>query len=172
MFLAWREVDLGCGPISTSLTQGEADMLERLATESRVLEVGSAYGYSTIVMARVAREVVAVDPHEALASYGIFRANLAAYGVVGKVFVERCPFEGLQIAASYGLFDLVFIDGDHMADGVAHDIHHALQLIPSGGVIACHDYGEEQCSDVKPVIDELLPSGYLAADKLWVWQKP
>ena len=47
--------------ISTSLTEAESGRLLELAVGKLVLEIGSSYGYSTVLMATVARHVITVD---------------------------------------------------------------------------------------------------------------
>src|SRR5579859_1343802 len=72
-------------PVMAGITDTEAAALVDLARGRSALEVGSAWGYSTIVMASVARSLVSVDPHEALQSLDTFRANLEAHGVIDRV---------------------------------------------------------------------------------------
>src|SRR5258707_44930 len=88
MQLAWRPVSIGDGPpISTSLTANEAAELRRLARDAQVLEVGSAYGYSTIVMAQVAEHVTAIDWHVPLNSLEPMRHNLEHHQVQERVTI-------------------------------------------------------------------------------------
>src|SRR5689334_294406 len=68
--LEWRDVAPGPA-ISTSLTAAETAELRRLGRNADVLEIGSAYGYSTVTLALVAKWVVAVDPHAAHGSLEI-----------------------------------------------------------------------------------------------------
>ena len=53
-------------------------------------------------------------------------------------------------------FDLVWIDGDHSDDVVEHDVRWASLLLRPGGVIACHDYGEDTCPGVQTALDRVL----------------
>jgi predicted O-methyltransferase YrrM len=180
--LTWRPVALGNGPaIDTSLTLAETAELQRLAKDADVLEVGSAYGYSTVALALVARSVVAVDPHVTHGSYGILRANLGFYGIAEKVTVlietSQQALPGLA-GASIGWppvrtglrFDLVWIDGDHTAEVVEHDVTWALKLLKSGGVLACHDYDEETCPGVKVALDKLFGGPGELTDTLAVYR--
>jgi len=129
LHLPWRDVAPGDGPaISTSVTAAEAAELARLAEGRTVLEVGSAYGYSAVVMALTGAQVTAVDPHggpgSCAGSYEAMVANLAAYGVADQVEVIREQSQqALPWLAREGLaFGLVFIDGDHSAQAARHDI--------------------------------------------------
>jgi predicted O-methyltransferase YrrM len=161
MHLPWRGVAPaeGAQPISTSLTGNEAAALAGLATGRDVLEVGSAFGFSACVMALAgARHVTAVDPHTWLNSHAAMTANLDACGVTGQVTVIR----GTSPAALDGLgpFGLVFIDGDHAAEAVTADVEAARKVLGSGGVLACHDLGEDCCCPgVRAALDALFPAG-------------
>lgn len=157
MKLDWRPVAPGGGPeISTSLTLAETDELRRLAKSAKVvLEVGSAYGYSSIAMALAGARVLAVDPHQALNSLGPMTANLAAYGVTGRVDIQVGDSRTVlpELAAENRKFGLVWIDGDHEASMVIHDVHWARNLLRKGGTLAVHDYGEDTCPGVKQALD-------------------
>jgi predicted O-methyltransferase YrrM len=194
MRLPWREVRIGDGPpVLTSLTAREAVLLARLAAGRDVLEIGSAYGYSTIVMACTARRVVAVDPHRGHGampgSLARMRENLDAYRVADKVAViagdqaerwwaaevERWAAEQFAAMLDAPAGRLVFIDGDHRAPAVRADVRYARLLLrllrADDGRIACHDYGEDTCPDVKGVLDALFPAGpELLVDTLAVYR--
>lgn len=159
MKLEWRDVAIGDGPpIHTSLTLAETDELRRLATNADVLEIGSAYGYSTVAIGLVARSVVAVDPHQWLNSFGVLMENLAAYGVTSRTVVEIRRADSWtvlpELRATGRKFDLVWIDGDHEAHTVAHDVGLGRLLLREGGTLACHDYGEDTCPGVAEALDQ------------------
>lgn len=156
MILPWRDLAPGHGPtISTSLTVAETDELRRLAKDADVLEIGSAFGYSAIAMALAGARVIAVDPHQQLDSYGQMVANLGFYGVSHAVDIRRRDSRAiLPYLHDHGhLFDLVWIDGDHMADMVTHDVTWARKLLRPTGTLACHDYDEDTCPGVRIALD-------------------
>lgn len=156
MKLEWRDVAIGDGPaISTSLTLAETNELRRLAIGSSVLEIGSAYGYSSIAMALQGARVIAVDAHTWLPSFEPMTANLAAYGVSNRVKIRReMSFTAMPALVTEGAqFDVVWIDGDHEAPAVTHDVEWALKLLKPTGVLACHDYGEDTCPGVRQALD-------------------
>lgn len=156
MKLVWRDMAPGHGPlINTSLTSRETDELRRLAAGAEVLEIGSAFGYSAVAMALAGGKVLAVDPHLWLASYEIMRSNLNAYGVTEHVEISRSDsFTVMPELVDKGCqFDLVWIDGDHEAGTVAHDVAWARKLLRETGTLACHDYDEETCPGVRQALD-------------------
>jgi predicted O-methyltransferase YrrM len=159
MELPWRDLAPGDGPlISTSITEAEAARLAELAAGKRVLEVGAAYGFSTVTLALRATRVTSVDPHQWLPSYGPLMRNLYAYGVTDRVNVYvGSSFEALPTLADVGQqFDLIFIDGDHAEQTVAHDIGWAIKLLASGGVLACHDWDEVSCPGVRVALERTI----------------
>ena len=166
MRLSWQPVSPGDGPaILTSVTGAESAELARLAAGRQVLEVGSAYGYSAVVMARAGADVTAVDDHHGGTWLGdtlpVMQSNLAAYGVAGRVEIMRGASQRVlpALGGEEARFGLVFVDGDHSAETVRHDVLWALRLLAPGGVLACHDYGEETCPGVAVALDQVFPAG-------------
>jgi len=170
MHLPWRDVAPGDGPaISTSVQPEEAAALAQLASGAgEVLEIGSAFGYSAIVMALAGAHVTAVDPHTWVPdSLAGMERNLVAYGVTDRVAI--LAESSAPVLATFALaiahvpltpFGLVFIDGDHSAPAVRADVDAALKVLRPGGVLACHDYGEDCCCPgVRQALDEAFPGG-------------
>lgn len=173
MQLVWRDVALPDGPaINTSLTELETAELQLLAEEGDVLEIGSAYGYSTVALALVATRVDAVDPHTGHGSLYEMQANLNAYGVSDRVTViqqmSQTALPALHEAGNR--YDLVWIDGDHGAETVEHDVTWARQMLKPGGVIACHDYDEVTCPGVRQALDKLFGGPGRLVDTLAVYE--
>jgi predicted O-methyltransferase YrrM len=177
MHLPWRDVAPGAGPvISTSVTAGEASMLSALAEGRTVLEIGSAFGYSAVLMALAGAEgVTAVDPHDWIAqSYEIMTANLAAYGVADRVGIVRKQSQDFfpLLASVESRFGMVFIDGDHSAPAATHDMRWAVQLVDPGGVIVVHDVGETCCCPgVGEAARVVFPEGGVMVDTMLVVQQ-
>jgi predicted O-methyltransferase YrrM len=162
--LPWRDVAAGDGPaISTSITPEEAAALAGLAASAGdVLEIGSAFGYSAIVMALAGARVAAVDPHTWVPdSLAGMERNLAAYGVTGVAILVESSLSAMSMFAAEGSrFGLVFIDGDHSYAAVRSDVAGALKILRPGGVLAVHDYGEDCCCPgVRQALGEAFPAG-------------
>jgi len=162
------------GPyIETAIDPIEAQALSELASEAGlVLEVGTAYGYSTIVMALAGAQVEAVDPHLEFQSLSRARGNLAAYGVQNQVRMVIGYSATVLPDLPRGAYGLAFVDGDHSEAAVAFDIAACWELLRPGGWLAAHDYCTE-LPGVMAAIDARFPSG---PDKLsrhlWQKQKP
>jgi predicted O-methyltransferase YrrM len=172
MQLVWRDVPIGDGPpINTSLTAAETAELQRLAKDGDVLEIGSAYGYSTCALALVARSVTAIDPHLTHGSEGDLNRNLRAYKVREKVDIRVGYSQVVLPQLAYYRYDLIWVDGDHVAETVTHDIQWALKLLKVGGTLALHDLDEVTCPGVRTAVDAFRRPDYVI-DTLAVYVGP
>lgn len=153
MKLEWRDVVIGNTVINTSLTHAETAVLQGLAKGKDVLEVGSAYGYSTVALGLVARSVTAVDPHTGHNSFQAMVDNLEANGLTGKVRWIVGRSQDILPTLVSATFDLVFVDGNHEQPVVTHDIQWAQNLLRPGGVLALHDLDEDTCPGVRQAVD-------------------
>lgn len=132
----------------------EFAFLMRYATGAeRILEIGSCYGHSLRMLARVAIKgavLRSIDlgtlPAEAAEFAGadvtptltrvIEELNLDGYDA--KLHVgDSHSAEAIKFAEKSAPYDLVFIDGDHTFDGVAADLLNYGPM--SRHLIACHD---------------------------------
>jgi predicted O-methyltransferase YrrM len=143
--------------ITSAVTDVESGMLTELARGKVVLEVGSWYGFSTVLMGQVARRVHAVDWHRGDAHAGsvdtldVLWRNLAKYELRDKVVIHVGRSEDV-LPALRPIFDFAFIDGLHTTEAVAADAALVLPLLRSGAPLAFHDYGR---FGVKPAVDAL-----------------
>src|SRR6266498_2091269 len=116
MSLPWRPVPVDGGPpILTSITEAETAMLAELAaTAGDTVDIGSAYGYSAVVMAKAGARVTTIDPHagENPGTLDTLMANLQAYQA-NTVTVSVGTSQEVLPRLPLGWFGLVFIDGDH-----------------------------------------------------------
>lgn len=140
--------------IPTSMTEPEAKKLAELARGQQVLEIGSLLGYSTIMLARVATRVVAIDPHHGypaadpkptLAEY---IDNLDRYGVRDKVTSILADARTVLPLLRPTHFGLIFIDITRVASEL---IFLANNLDPR--YIALHDYGHPQWTGATEAVD-------------------
>ncbi|MBV8463984.1 MAG: O-methyltransferase [Acidimicrobiales bacterium] len=142
------------------------EMLVFAAQATRVLEIGTFTGYSSLAMAGglgpggtiISLEV---DPHHALTA----RGNIAAAGLEDRISVIEGP--ALQsLAQLQGPFDLVFID----ADKVSYDAYyeavlpklapHGLIVVDNtlqrGGVLASAEHPDESALALRAFNDKVV----------------
>lgn len=139
------------------LTGGQAARLAAAAVRTRppgaVVEIGSFRGRSTVVLARAAGSVVAIDPHagsdrgpqeiEADADRGdsdfeVFHANLERFGVAARVRHVR-TFSADAHADVTGPLSLLFVDGAHRFGPARQDLADWGRRVAPGGVMLVHD---------------------------------
>ena len=146
--------------IMTSVLPDEADRLRELATDAVVLEVGAWWGFSTVLIALVAKSVSSVewglgDEHAGHdESLGPLITNLDRYGVRGKVIVHVGASADVLPLLPVGYFDFAFIDAYHTAEAVRRDAELVIPLVHVHGHIGFHDYGDERFG-VKEAVDAL-----------------
>lgn len=184
MFLPYRPLTVGGIQIETSMTEAETQRLRELATFRTILEIGSAYGWSTCNLAQVANAVIAVDVHDESAAHAapnslkILQHNLAALDLTDKVDIQPGWSKDVlpKLRREGALFSGVFVDGDHSYEGCAYDLKMGWRMLRYGGFMAVHDYDPDgHCPDVKPAVDAFLETLMVAepevTDTLWVVRK-
>jgi predicted O-methyltransferase YrrM len=163
--LQWRNIKpLGSSvPISTSITESESAELRNLAAGGDALEVGAAYGYSSVIIADVAAHLTSVDPHAWLDSYDTMRANLEIFGLISSVTILRESSNDAlpRLRTTTQRFDFIFIDGDHGFEQVGRDITMAVPLLAPNGILALHDLDESSCPGVRQAVDGWRAPNYV-----------
>lgn len=142
-----------------------------------IVEIGSAWGRSTVFLARgskaAARErVIAIDPHtgddwylqseglERLDSSQEFRHNMARFEVADWVELMQMTSDEAASRSEQRPIRLLFVDGLHTYEGVASDIATWVPRVVPGGVIVFDDYeNDDPGVGVRRAVDELMASG-------------
>ena len=135
-----------------------------------ILEIGRLHGKSTIVLALGVRDAghgapitsIDLEPRYEAAA----RKNLREHGVEDDAVTLLSGDSSEVVASLPGLFDIVFVDGDHGYDGVCRDILAVSRVLADGAVVAFHDYYHpaNQTGDygVQRAVDELAGAHGLA----------
>jgi hypothetical protein len=140
------------------------------ATDGPILEIGTYRGRSTTIMALGAQAgagalliSVDVDPVAQQAAARALREHGADRHVVlvrGSVAAALRRFPGLTPS-------LTFLDGDHSADGVGRDLAALEPVVPSGGLLLFHDFGDPRSED--PAVPEIAVKDGIRAS--WVHEQ-
>ena len=127
-------------------------LASRLPANAVVVEIGSAQGRSTLVLAHAVcngngGEVFAIDPFEPDAAIpsaltnneAALRENIARSGFTNITIIK-------DFSSTVGRWfdrpiDLLFIDGDHRYEAVKTDFDLFEPKIVDGGILAMHDVG-------------------------------
>ena len=145
-----------------------------------VLEIGTHVGASTLYLAAALRDAAGGQAH--LVTVDVRDVNDAATGPWRAAGLAGPPGELLlaiaceaqvtfecgtalnYLAAPGPSFDLIFLDGDHLASAVYREVPAALRRLNAGGVIVLHDYFPA----LRPLwpAGELIPGPWLAIERL------
>ncbi|UQX87136.1 class I SAM-dependent methyltransferase [Jatrophihabitans telluris] len=121
------------------------DEAATLPARSRIVEIGSHQGRSTVVLARAAPEstLVAIDPFIAGALFGgaatkdKFAANIDRAGVAGRIELREAKSTDLRPTWTEPI-DLLYIDGKHDYWTLSDDLRWA-EFVRPGGIVLIHD---------------------------------
>ena len=128
-----RFADVGPAIEVPSETGALLATLVRSVAATRVLEVGTLFGYSAVWMARALPEGGSLDTLELLDDHADFAEQLFRdAGLHERIRVHRGPALD-SLAALDGAYDLAFIDADK--GGYPDYLEHALRLVRPGGLI-------------------------------------
>lgn len=151
------------------LFQDEPEELERLAAGKTVLEAGSYCGKSTVVMARVAKRVVAIDDFRGAPASSInpdsggvvhdcgeslrktFFDNLEKHQVAKKVTPIVASFESVAATLDLSGFGLVFFDADHRYEPTYQAGRFLLDRVSPVCTVVFHDYAPSDPGVMKAV---------------------
>jgi predicted O-methyltransferase YrrM len=118
----------------------------REAKPKTTLEIGLAYGYSTVYfLAAICENGVghhsAIDPFQKGSWHGIGWSQPQTLGMSDSFrFIEENSVSALVHFADRGeTFDVIFIDGNHRFDDVLVDFTLSAELCPMGGCIILDD---------------------------------
>ena len=141
-------------PISQPESIRMIEVLLKIMGAKRILEIGSAIGYSAIRMSRATgAEVVTIEISDEMAD--IAEKNISEAGLEKKITLLRG--DGLEVLSKMegeGLFDAVFVDA---AKGQYMEIFpHCERLLRLGGIL---------------ISDNILYKGMTATDELVVRRK-
>ena len=86
-----------------------------------------------------------------------------------QLYGNSHKLEPKTLTEKYGLFDLVFIDGDHSRDGVFQDTQLAKRIIGDAGVICWHDANPKpKYLETRKFLEEELPLNAIATQDDYV----
>jgi predicted O-methyltransferase YrrM len=161
-------------------------LAEQASKASTIIEIGCAYGRSTLSLAgNTAGIIYAIDTwagsadergtnHADFREHAGDRAMIEFCENLWQPIVDRkiIPLRiqssnAAALLARQGIAaDFIFIDGDHAYEAVRSDITNFLPLLAPGGIFAGHDY-DENWPGVMRAVDELLP-GSVPLGRIWL----
>ncbi len=117
----------------------------------RVLELGTANGYSGIILSSEGAELVTVEMDAAIAEEA--KKNFEQFSVQAQVIVGDAAKEVLKMASSEknkGSFDLIFID--FTKPGYLQVLEGCVTLVRTGGLIIADNITFDGCQDFRRAV--------------------
>jgi predicted O-methyltransferase YrrM len=149
-----------------------------------IVEIGSAHGASSIILAEAVKEIGGVlhcfDTYpenyydqEKFGEYAkkAFLKNMQPYEK--DYFFHQADSSNVN-DLTFGRIYVAFIDGMHSYEAVKKDCENILPLMRSGGYVAFHDYNNVAFSGVKKAADEAC-AGWEKVNDVWdlvIFKKP
>jgi predicted O-methyltransferase YrrM len=137
-------------PLHSAISQGEGDFIQEMIRSAQPqvsLEVGCAYGVSSLFICEALREVgadkhIVIDPYQHSHWEGIGLANLRRAGYDDIIdFHEVESYQYLsRLTEEHVTIDFAFIDGQHTFDYVLVDFFLIDKLLKPGGIIIFDDF--------------------------------
>ena len=172
------------GPRVEALNLGESNPWDTLAELcwlaeagarcGSVAEVGAYRGASARVLAMAGAQVTSVDDFRAGTRLD-FLQNCAAHLDAGRIELIAAPsLEAAELCAWRGrVFDLVFIDGDHLRADVLEDLRAWEPLVRTGGIVAGHDaYPQDPENGVAQALRYHGRPWRVLVDSVWGYVRP
>lgn len=143
-------------PLSPKGVQGllhmVQDIQEKAKNKSTWVEIGTHHGESAALLLgfRYIKTLHCVDTARSAFSVDRLKEDIAR----GRCILHNKS--SLAFSEELPSADVVYIDGTHSYDAVKSDISAWYDKIPSGGVLAGHDYGVSSWPGVAQAVDEFL----------------
>jgi predicted O-methyltransferase YrrM len=141
------------GSIPGWLRTADAEKLYELAqlTSGPILEIGTHYGKSAVLMALAVKHAHRRDVVYTLdidrRAIGVAAAEAKARGVDDVIVFVRGTLRAFARAYPNLRPTLTFVDGDHTRDGVERDLAALEPLVPIGGSLLFHDFADPRNDD-------------------------
>lgn len=137
-------------PHSTATVTRETGVLlydfVRAIKPERTLEIGMAYGMSTLFLCQAHRDNgggrhTAIDPYQEKGYRSIGRLNIERARLGDLLQFHETPSDQVlpMLCAQEARIDFAFIDGSHLFDFVMLDFYYVDKLVPVGGCVAFDD---------------------------------
>ena len=136
-------------PLASAISPEEGNFLQQVIRNARPqvsLEVGCAYGISSLYICAALREVnaakhIILDPYQHSVWEGLGLANLRRAGYLDLIDFHEIPsYQYLsRLAEEHVTIDFAFIDGNHIFDYVFVDLFLIDKLLRPGGIVILDD---------------------------------
>jgi|SRR5579862_545473 len=153
------------------------DEIERLLRQNRpenTLEIGMAFGGSSLIFAETGKEVcgtayrhVSIDPFQSTVWDGVGVTCVESAGLSPWVELVQEPSSLAlpRFLAEGRRFGVIYIDGSHLFEDVFVDAYFSARLLSNGGYLLFDDSSNRHVAKVLAFIDKNVPSLERAPDR-------
>ncbi len=177
-------------PLISNISEEEGNFVQKIIRSARPqvsLEVGCAYGISSLYICEALQEVnankhIIIDPGQHFPHgkgpftgwEGIGLANLRRAGYADLVDFHEVPsYLGLsRLAEERVKIDFAFIDGQHTFDYVLVDLFLVDKLLKPGGIVILDDFLYPSIQSVCRYFLLNLRYKYIGPQSIAAWRKP
>ncbi len=162
------------GPLSSLSNLKMIETLMQQHSPARTLEVGMAFGASTVVFAAMhgmrdrgsKRPHIAIDPFQSTIWDDVGRLKLEAANLADLVEVieERSSVALSRLMAEGSQFGLIYVDGSHLFEDVFVDAYFGMRLLEPGGYLLFDDCADPHVEKVLAFINTSVPGLERQAD--------
>ncbi|MBE9225624.1 class I SAM-dependent methyltransferase [Phormidium sp. LEGE 05292] len=180
--LEWEGIE---GWFSLAQALALQKIVKQLPTGSKVVELGSYKGRSSVAIASVLPAdsiLYCVDHFQGSEEHkqsnfdvsnllAAFTKNIEQFGVKDKIYTLSMTTTEAAAKFDPESLDLVFVDAAHDYDSVKADLLNWYPKIKPGGFLLCDDY-EVGWPGVMRAVKTVGLEGTLITESLWMHQKP
>lgn len=158
--MTFEEVSLKSQSIIGWTSMDEAALLfkcvQKTPKDAVLVELGTAYGRTTAVMALADRKVITIDNYTDPIQTLEKQEETKNQEILRTLPIEFITGESTEIAKTFQdeSIDLIFIDADHKYESVKADIDSWLPRVKKGGMVLFHDY--DSWPGVTQAVDEAI----------------
>lgn len=162
--------------------QGLYDCCARVPEGGCVIETGCQLGRSSSIILQLARAIgfhsIHIDPWTQQSGWmkDWMETMYRVGGEQEHAFTVMCmrTAQAAWLLSQIGQIDLAFIDGDHEREGVEMDLKLIANKIKPGGLLACHDFTNDELLGVRQAVIPYVATGWDTVGvygSLGVWGK-
>lgn len=136
----------------------------------KILEIGSHEGRSTVwlidnLLSSSESTLISIDPYFESDptspvkenTYDIFMKNISLSKYSNKFKHFKDVSRNIIPTFEKNIFDLIYVDGSHLAEDVYYDSFNSWELVKINGILWFDDYG---CTEVKKILDKFMEINY------------
>ena len=135
--------------------------------DGHMIEIGTYAGESTSMFASSGKfkKIHTIDPYDFPQGYQVLMEARINTRFWYNIHFYKTWSHKIHNHFKDGMFDLVYIDGDHSGESVRRDIELYLPKVKKGRYIAGHDYNNEMWPEVVQAVNSFFPK-----EKIWVYE--